>query len=508
MRMSSVARNSVIVTGLNTAAQVASFVLFAGIAKIFGATARTDAFFLALTIPMVLIGPVMSAVRAVFIPIVSECRAKHPEMQGRFVGCVLAYSLLLSFILVVLLAVSAPLVLPFAAKGLALEQRHLVTMLTILLLPLVVCQSAAAVLGATFNACGRFALPAIAAGSRHLVAVVLLVTLHGRLDVMVLPLAFVAGAVFQLILLASRWRTLEIPIHWTFRTLPEFGRSLRLAIPLIGSSIALYAAILVTRFLASWLPEGSVTILDYAFRIITALMEVLTSGVLLVVLARWSVLAQSGGRSEVHISLRRAIILILFILMPVIVTLYALRVPAVALLLGRGRFDPALAAATASVFGVLLIGVPADIVARVYGRLFLVHQNTWVNGIAAATRLAVVVALSLLLLHPLGLHGLAIAEVLGIVSVTLVMHVAANRAGAHPLAGAAAPVSRIVALSLVAGTVASLASIALRGKPALAVVAAGAVAGGLAYVGLAWLLRIRELRALAEVLSASLRNPA
>ncbi len=501
--MRRVARDSLVVTSLNTAAQLASFALFATIARLYGADLRTDAFFLALTIPMLFIGPVVNAVRAVYIPIIAECRALHPEAVGRLIGSTLLYVLAISLGGVALFAAGAPLVLPLAATGLPPEGRTLVVRLTLLLLPLVVAQALSAVLSASYNAAGRFVLPAAAAGLRHVVALVVIIATASQLGVMALPAGFVAGAAFQLVLLVMWWSSLAFRIEWTFRAVDELRRSLRLALPLILGTVALYLAILVTRYLASWLPPGSVTILDYASRITSAVMEVLTSGVLLVVLSSWANLLHRASTRVLHQRVRQTIVLVLFAVMPVLTILFALRLPAVSVLLGRGRFDASLAGATASVFAILLVGLPLDIVGRVFTRLFLVRQVTWVMGTAAAIRLALVALLSLALMGRLGLHGLAVAESVGIAATTAFFIWIAERMepGTGMLAGLGWPLARITLLALGAGAVAGLVSTVFGDVSAFANLAVSSIAGAAAYVGLAFLANASELRSFLQLFS-------
>ncbi len=493
-------------TALNTAAQLASFVLFAAIARLFGANSRTDAFFLALTIPMLLIGPVVNAVRAVFIPIIAECRARHPETQGRLIGSTLLYVLLLSIAGAALFALAAPLVLPYTATGLAPEARHLVVQLTLLLLPLVVAQALSAVVAASYNATGRFTLPAAAAGLRHIVALLVIILLSRRWGVLALPTGFVAGAAFQLGLLVLCWRQLDIRIEWTFRVVEQFRRSLRLAVPLILGTVALYLAILVTRYLASWLPPGSVTILDYASRITSAVMEVLTSGVLLVILANWSRLVQRASARMLYERLRQAVVLVMFVVMPVLAILFALRGQAVTLLLGRGEFDATLTSATASIFAVLLLGLPLDIIGRIFTRLFLVRQATWVMGTAAAVRLALVTALSLALMGRFGLHGLAAAESIGIAVVTVYFVWIASRMEPETalVRGTIVPLIRICLLAGIAGLVAGLAASLLSGQHLVLVLVLSSSAGAAVYAGVAFVAGADELRDLRSQFSRRL----
>lgn len=501
--MRRVATDSVIVTVLNTAAQLAGFVLFAAITSIFGANEKTDAFFLAYTVPMLFIGPVGSAIRTVLLPIFAESRARNLGLLSSLIGAALVQGLLISLVACVLLAAGTPLVLPLVSRTLAPETRHLVVMLTIFLLPLIIGQTLSAVLGSMYNVAGRFALPAIASGSRHLVALGLILLLHARLGIRILPLAFVAAAGYQLAVLAVSWRTLGVRIHWSMGAAAELRRPLRLALPLVLGSSALYLTVLVTRVVASHLEPGSVTILDYASRIISALMEVLTAGVLLVVLANWSHTLQQESVETLRARLRRTVVLVLFLVMPALTILFALRVPAVTLMLGRGQFNAQLVAATASVMAVLLVATPMDVIGRIYMRYFIAQQSTWVVAFAAGLRLLVVAALALVLIHPFHLRGLALADSLAVAAVAVFFVAMADAKGTRILAGAALPLARITVLAIVAGIVAAGMAQVMAGAGLLLLAITAASAGGLAYLLGAWLTGAAELRTVLGMFSRS-----
>ena len=93
--MSRLAWNSVVITFLNVLTLVAGLLLYPFIAGRFEATA-TDAFFLALTVPWLIIGPVMNEVASTLIPVLTECRHRRPEAVAHLVGSALTRGALLS----------------------------------------------------------------------------------------------------------------------------------------------------------------------------------------------------------------------------------------------------------------------------------------------------------------------------------------------------------------------------------------------------------------------------
>ena len=212
------------------------------------------------------------------------------------------------------------------------------------------------------------------------------------------------------------------------------------------------------------------------------------------------VVKEKYGQAALRASLRRSVVLVLFAVAPVLAALFALRVPAVSLVLGRDSVEPTLILATAAVFSIFLAGVPLDIVARIYSRLFLVRQSTWVNASAALIRLVVVSALALALLPAMGLEGIAIGETAGVASVMFYLVWRADRGAERSLASAGWPLVRIALFALAAGAAAAAVSVSMNGLPALVVLGAGSLAALAVYVALAALTHSEELQAFNTLL--------
>lgn len=497
-----VARNSVVVTVLNVVAQGASFLLFAAIAKLFGANSQTDAFFLAFTVPLLFVGPVVSGITSVFIPVLTECRLRHPEAVGRLIGSATVNVLLLTILGVGVFAAAAPFVLPAASAGLPAEARPLVVRQTFILLPLIVSQSVVGVLAAAYNSVGHFAYPPWATVARHVSTLVLVLVLRPSLAITSLPVAFVVGGVVQLGLLASFWPRLGLPVVWTWRVSPEFRRSLALAVPLVLGTIALSVVVVISRFLAARLGPGSVTVFDYGSRIAQALLELLTGGVLLVSLSNWSELATNRDLAQLRVRLRQTLMIVLFLMLPIIAMLYVLREPVVALILERGHFSASRSAATAAVFGLLLIGLPLEMAGRVYVRLFLARQSTAVMGLGAGLRLFVVLGLSIWLMKPFGVRGLALAEALGGGFIACYLAWEARRMVGPTLNGLWVPLLRLVVLAAVAGVAADGVTRMLPARPPLVLVTLAGVAGTVVYALGVIVLRLPEWSVIRQYLPA------
>jgi putative peptidoglycan lipid II flippase len=488
-----IALNSIIVTVLNVSGQLGKFLLFIIIAALFGANRRTDAFFLAMTIPTLFINPVTQSIQSVFIPLIAEWKANQPQKLGGLIGSALAYSLLISSGLAILLVVITHYTLGFFASGMAADAQKLAILDTGILAPMFIFQVLYAVLAAVYNTNQIFWIPAISDFGRYLTTIIFLLILKPILQITSLPVSFLIGGIFPLILTIIFWKKNQTIIEFTFKLDLEVTKSLRLTLPMILGYVALQLSAAISRFLASQLPEGSITILDYASRVSVGFMEVITGGVMLVALSDWSNLASSGQRDMLQKKLQQLTQVMLLIIMPIVMIAIILREPLIQILLERGKFQPQLVGITAGVMALFLIGLPIDMVGRLYARLYLIWQRTAALGLLSLMRLVFTTLFSLLLIHTIGVGGLALADTVStiIISSLLIIYSRSMLVKSRFVSGKYA-CKMITAVGL-CGLAAFFVDRFSSSLPVIAELGAAVLAGGVIYIIATLVLKIEEV---------------
>lgn len=501
--MRTFALNSVVVTIMNASVHVANYVVFAGIAALFGVTWQTDAFFLAWTFPSFFVGAIVSAVGSVFIPVFAECKIKRPHVLGQLIGSALLYVLICTLIIVLLTGLIALYMLRWVVfDGVSIQFQRLVIHQTLFLLPVIVIQTLTGVVSAFYNANDRFLYPPVTDAISTLAVLLVIAVSKAPIGIFSVPLGFVCGAMLHLILLGVFWHRFSIQVVWTWKIEPELQRSLLLALPLILGTAALQLSTVITRFLAAQLPEGSVTILDYASRISYGLMELLTSGVLLVILAKWSQTSVEPSNIRFSQEVQNFTLLISFVVMPVVAIGIALRHPLVAIAFQRGSFDLATTTATASVLFFFLLGIPIDTISRIYVRLFLVWKNTWIIGGLAGIRVTITTITAFALMRLMGLRGIALADTIAILLITLALIYMANRKLGNTFSGSGVSIFKISVSAICGGWVAALLSQMLVEQDILALIIAG-IMGCITYIVISWAMRSAQLGILIGLLRPS-----
>src|SRR3979411_489493 len=171
------------------------------IASTFGATAGTDAFVLARTLPTILYDMLVGTVStAAFVPVFVQ-HARDASQLWRLGGAIFSLAALAFVTLAVVLALSAEPLVGIIGSGFSSdEQRVLAANLMRIPLVSVVFQGLAGVLTSALYAQNRFALPALATATYNVGIIVGILVLAPRLGAPALAIGLVIGAFAQFLL--------------------------------------------------------------------------------------------------------------------------------------------------------------------------------------------------------------------------------------------------------------------------------------------------------------------
>ncbi len=238
------------------------------------------------------------------------------------------------------------------------------------------------------------------------------VAFAGTADPPILALAWgvLLGGLLQLALQGVPLRQGGFRFRLDFRWKdPAIGRILRLMGPTVFGVAVYQVNILISTFLASWLPDGSVSYLYYAERLFQLPLGVFAVSFGTASLPSLSRLAAAGRDVEFRETVASALRMTAFVVVPASLGLCLLARPILTVLLQRGAFDVSMVEATArALFYYSLALLPVAWV-RVLAPAFYALQDTRTPVKAAFWSLWVNVAASLLLMGPMAHAGLALA---------------------------------------------------------------------------------------------------
>lgn len=407
------------VIGLATLlSRILGFVRDMVIAWFFGAGRLSDAFFVAFRIPNLLRRLFAEGTLSMaFVPVFTG----HLHRHGRNEAFALARSAvrMLSVILVgvtVAGVAGAPWIVKAVAPGFSGSKFALTVLLTRIMFPYIFFICLVALSMGILNALGHFAAPALAPVFLNLAMIggVLFLAPHLQTPVFGLAIGVLAGGVVQLALQVPFLVQKGIRI-WHKAPLwhPALATIGRLMGPAVFGAAVYQVNILVGTLLASLLPEGSVSYLYYADRLVQfplGLFAISTSVALLPSLSRQ---AAAGRIDELADTFAYAASLIFFITIPAMAGLIVLREPIVGILFMRGAFDMESMRMTAYALTCYSVGLWAFSAVRILVSTFYALQDTKTPVKTATYSIAANIALGIVLMGPLGHGGLALATSLG-----------------------------------------------------------------------------------------------
>ena len=417
------------VMGVATAlSRVAGLVRDMVIASLFGAGFATDAFFMAFTIPNLLRRFFAEgSLTAAFVPTFSEVYHRQWPAEARRVAAICWTLLALVMAGVVLLGILAsPLVVHLIGFGFGevAGKLALTDTLNRLMFPYLFFVSLLALLTGVLNVYGHYFLPALSPLLLNLSMILCALFLASSFEVPITALAIgvVLGGILQLLLplpLLGRYGLSLRPV-WEFRH-PAVRKVSRLMLPGIAGVAIYQINVIVTRLLASFLPQGSVSYLYYGQRLFEFPQGIFIVSLAQAVLPAMSRQAALGNRDGLKEALRFALVLLVIVILPAAVGLVLCAVPIYSLFFMGGAFTFVDVQQTALALGAYAPGLLFVGISRVLAPTFYAMQDTRTPVWISFWTLLVNAGCGLLLMGPMQHTGLALALTLSAVFNCLVL---------------------------------------------------------------------------------------
>ncbi|MFW5876143.1 MAG: murein biosynthesis integral membrane protein MurJ [Myxococcota bacterium] len=516
-------RAGVVATG-TLASRLLGAVRDAVIAATFAVTA-TDAFFVAFTIPnalRVLLGE--GAASAAFVPVFSEVRAKEGHDRARrFFGAMTGAMAVVLLAVSVVGVVAAPALVTLYAAGYLDDPARFATtvQLTRMVFPYIFLMGLAALAVGALNAMKRFAVPAFAPALLNVALIaapfvfVPVAVAMGLEPIAALAIGALVGGLLQVLAQLPALAGTGV-LTWPrlgFRD-PYVRKAFRLMVPLLAGLGVYQVNIMLSRLFASFLEPGAQSYLYYAQRLVEIPQGMFALAIASATLPTLSDLRNRGNDAEVRRVFRYGLRLSLFVAVPAGAALFVLAEPTVAVIFGRGEFEARQIAHTAHTLRWMALGIWAVASVRTVIPAFHAQNDTRTPVVASAVNLLVFVALSALLMFPMGPAGIAAAiSTAAAVQLATLLGRLRRRTGPLGLKEVGVSLGRSLLASLVMGAalwgLARFGTWELGGNVARNVIVyvGCLVAGAAIYLGAAALLGSSELGDLLRAIRRRSRSP-
>lgn len=479
------------------------------VARLFGAGFVTDAFFMAFTIPNLLrrfFGE--GALTAAFVPTFAEVLQQRGEEEAQR----LANRCVTLLLLVMLLVVGCGILLsPWIVQGIGFGfgevegKLELTDRLNRVMFPYIGLVSVLALVTGILNVREHFFLPSLSPLFLNLAMILSALSMGCLFDqpIFALAIGVLIGGLVQLLLQVPallKYR-IRFRLDFRFRHDSQLHRVVALMLPGIAGVAIYQINVIVTRLLASFLPQGSVSYLYYGQRLFEFPQGIFIVSLAQAALPMMSRQVADNDWSGMQQSLRFALSLITIFTLPAIVGLILCAQPVYSLFFLGGEFDLVALRNTSLALicyapGLLFVGY-----SRIAAQTFYALKDTRTPVWVSFWTLLINLVLGLVLMRFYQHLGLAIALTLAsMFNACLLLWLLRGRVGSLLQVSLWRPLLKVVpaclVMALLVQAVLGLADWQQAGAALQrgAVLFAAVAVGGLSFVGSCLLLRVEELQ--------------
>ncbi len=520
-----VARATGVVAAGNITSRVLGLAREIALTNLFGASVQVDAFNIAVIVPKAFYDLLIGGhVNSALVPVLSDAASSDTDphktdfwqlvsVLSSFVGVVVSG-------LVLLLWAFAPQMVTLVAGDSSAETLMIATDLLRLTSLALFFLSLFAVLSGTLYALRSFTWPAFAGATFNAAIVVVTVAAAPIIGIQAAALGWLVGALaqFALQLPGLQGARLRFTLDWSH---PGLRQIALLYAPVMVSLVVDTLVIrLISYRLANSVGEGSISYMNWATTLMQfphGLVATAISIAILPTLSRQAAAvvrgvpdAENAFRDTLGLGLRLAIVLIL----PATVGLFVLGTPIVDLLFQHGAFNAADTEITVLALRLYLLGLPFAALDLLLIYAFYAQQDTLTPALIGVLSLVVYLMIALSLMPTQGLFSLMIADsVKHLIHACVAGYLLVRRLGGLGDQGLVQTTFRAGVAALVMGgggwLLLPVVSPYMQPYGFLGEVFLVGISGGVClvvFIGMAYVLRIRELRWLAGMLQRRLTS--
>lgn len=396
------------------------------LAAYFGASYDSDAYKLAYSIPSILLALISTSIATTFIPVYTDISSKKTILERDFfVSNFISIFAVLSIILSIMGFIFAPFVVKILAYGFTEQSYELTVELTKIMMILVVFTTMYNCFAGLQNANRKF-YPPIIAWTVFDIIVFSAFVFFNRYGIKTIAIWTVFGSFAMLIIQipSSIKSGYKFVFSMDFKE-PGFKKILKLILPITFSSAFSQIYMFIDRMLASSLPEGSISALDYANRINWLIYNIFILSLLTVTFPELTLNAKKI--EEFKYTLVKAIRSIWVIVIPGVVFLLVLAKPIIQLFFERGSFDSADTKITSLALMCYSIGSIGLGMRELFNRAFFAIQDTKTPVINGIIVVLINITLSIIFVKIWGVFGLASSVTIAYLGSGLLLGVSLSR---------------------------------------------------------------------------------
>jgi len=323
------------------------------IAAQLGLSRNSDSFYAAFTIPYIITNLLSATSQFSLVPFFSTLDSRDSsEGLARGVSYVLNLVFLGLGLFAAVGSLGAPWLMRGIAPGFTRTEVELATQLSRWLFLVIVPAGIAETFRSYLLSRRSFVLSSAAGLIRNVVVISVIVWRFNRYGPFSIVLGYLAGYLFQVLVLGAKI-VISFPVRYSL-TLSGSGEAFRrlrgAGTAQVGGALAWQVVVLAERMIASFLPAGTLTAVNYGSKILYTMVELLGGSVGTAALSQLAQAAMNKAREEERRRFKDISEIALFFTSPAVVFCLMLAHNIIRLVFERGHFTPAATGLMTQVF--------------------------------------------------------------------------------------------------------------------------------------------------------------
>lgn len=403
-------KGTIIIVLVGILAKIAAFISEAVLAAYLGTTYQSDAYYMVASIKDVIYPMLSVGIWKVYLPIYKEKITNNKNKEAdELTNKSLSLFTTVSFVVVVIIIVFANIVVSIVAPGFEGKTRELCIKLVRISAPMYALIIASAVYASMLQIHDKFLGSQIREVASHIPTILTAILFYKKFGIEAMAIALVAGGAIRLVI--------ELPfVDWGYRYKPDFrfkSEEFALMIKRLPSALISEGVTqlntLIDKAMASTLPEGTISGLNYGHKLMNVLSGLLSSAIATALYPQMIELIALRRMEDLSKLIVKILNIFCVLMLPITIACVLFRIELVSAVFQRGSFGENSVSITAGVFALYCVGILFIACNTVLNNLFYGFGDTRTPMLISIANLAVNVAFNLILIHLWGVNGLALA---------------------------------------------------------------------------------------------------
>lgn len=418
------------------------------IAYFYGATNVSDAYFMSISIPTIIITFVIVSLATSYIPVYQKLEDDN-DAKNIFTNKVMGITLVICLLILIVTLMFTSQIVSLFAVGFDSETVKITVMLTRITLFAVFFMGLNHILHSFMQVKEKILLASLSGLPFNLIATLfIIISAYTSLYMLAIGTVIAIGIQCLYLLVLAKRQSFKLRPHFDMQD-GNIRNLITLTLPLVLTNTVDQIGLIVDKNLASTFGSGAISSLTYATRTTTAISAVFVTSILIFTFPKIAKQAADKDMTKMKNSLAESIVTMSLFIIPVIAATAMFAHPVILLLFGRGAFDSYAVAMTSSLLFFSVFFLFGSGIFQLVARVFYALEDSKTPMIVAMVKVIVNIMLSFILIPFMDIAGLALAtSVSSFVGMLLLLFLLRRKIGSLRLRNTLISLNKLIGASI------------------------------------------------------------